>query len=332
MNVFLGVDVGGSKTHALIIDEQSQQLSLGVAAGGNPENVGLSGLTDVLRAAIQDAETKFGQKELVYRAAGFGVAGCDWDEDRAAILEVIERMALNCPVILENDSLPALWASNCKGLGIVASAGTGNNVRGQWKNGRQGRISGNSILNGEFGGASEMIFLAIQQLSYIWTKRQEVNSCLVEDFLALTHARDLPDLLAGLIRARYEIQASAAPVILQAAEKGDAIALQVVQRSASELALSVVAVARQLEICDQAFDLVMSGSLLQKNKFYREVFLDFVHEHLPQARGICLQMQPVVGALLMAVDAYQRSVQGFANDLPDYESLRERAELSIKLV
>ncbi len=331
MNVFLGVDVGGSKTHALLIDEHSQLLSLGLAGGGNPENVGISGLAAAMHAAVQDAEEKFKNKRLVYLSAGFGVAGCDWDEDRAAILEVIQTLKLNCPVKLENDCVPALWAANLDGQGIVVSAGTGNNVRGQWKDGRQGRISGNSIINGEFGGASEMVFLAIQQLSYIWTRRQEVESSLVKKMLDLTHAKNLPDLLAGLIRGRYEIPADAAPIILQAAKNEDPVAVQVVLHSASELALSVLAVARQLEICDQPFDLVMSGSLLQKNQLYREVFMDCIHRHLPQANGIRLETQPVVGALLMGVDAYKRSGQANSVELPNYQSIHELDDLRIAL-
>ncbi len=84
-----------------------------------------------------------------------------------------------------------------------------------------------------------MVFLAIQQLSYIWTRRQEVESSLVKKMLDLTHAKNLPDLLAGLIRGRYEIPADAAPIILQAAKNEDPVAVQVVLHSASELALSV---------------------------------------------------------------------------------------------
>jgi N-acetylglucosamine kinase-like BadF-type ATPase len=43
--VFLGIDVGGSKTHAMLSDESGQVLGFGVGPGGNPEMVGYDGLT-----------------------------------------------------------------------------------------------------------------------------------------------------------------------------------------------------------------------------------------------------------------------------------------------
>ncbi|OJX40804.1 MAG: hypothetical protein BGO78_10760 [Chloroflexi bacterium 44-23] len=304
MKFYLGVDVGGSKTHALVADMDSGRLSLGVGPGGNPESAGFSGMLESMRIAINDAKAQLPQEESICLGAGFGVAGFDWESDRAPISEGIEKLELGCPFRLENDSLLPLWTASTVGEGIAASAGTGNNVRGRWHDGRSGRITGNSLRNGEFGGASELVFLAIQQLSYAWTLRWlpgSASSRLEDIFLALTGAADLADLLEGIIRDRYQLSPSVAPLILQAAQDGDEMALKVVQRNADELAFSVLAVARQMEIDEQPFDLVLSGSLLQHSPFYQNVFLQSVQALLPNARGILLDVPPVVGALMMAL-------------------------------
>lgn len=39
------MDVGATKTHALVCDEHGQVLSFGVGTGGTPETVGYAGLT-----------------------------------------------------------------------------------------------------------------------------------------------------------------------------------------------------------------------------------------------------------------------------------------------
>ena len=300
MTILLGVDVGGTKTHALLHDLQSGQEALGVAPGGNWEEFGLAGMLDSLRIAIDQAGSRFGAGKNQPAAAAFGLAGFDWDCDRRPISKAIESLNLGCPFVLENDGILPLWAAVPDGFGIAVSAGTGNNVRGRWHNDRSGRITGNSVRNGEFGGASELVFLAMQRLSYIWIQRAQGETVLTAEFCQLTGASDLGDLLEGIIRERYQILSSAAPIILEAAQDGDSVALEVVKRNAQELALSVLGVARQLQIEQESFPLVMSGSMLQKSPYYQELFTIAVRALLPEAQIELLKEHPVRGALKMA--------------------------------
>ena len=47
MKYFLGVDIGGTKSHALIADESGQVVGFGRAGAGNWEGVGYDGLQQV---------------------------------------------------------------------------------------------------------------------------------------------------------------------------------------------------------------------------------------------------------------------------------------------
>ena len=97
--------------------------------------------------------------------------------------------------------------------------------------------------------------MAIQRLSYIWTQRAQGETVLTAEFCRLTGASDLGDLLEGIIRERYQILSSAAPIILEAAQDGDSVALEVVKRSAQELALSVLGVAANCKLIKRLFRL-----------------------------------------------------------------------------
>jgi N-acetylglucosamine kinase-like BadF-type ATPase len=55
MKYFLGIDVGSSKTHALIADEAGQGIGFGRAGGGNHQGVGYEGLTKVLKKSFGGA-------------------------------------------------------------------------------------------------------------------------------------------------------------------------------------------------------------------------------------------------------------------------------------
>ena len=57
---FLGVDIGATKSHALIADETGQALALGVGGAGNYEVVGYQGLATILNDITNKALTVAG--------------------------------------------------------------------------------------------------------------------------------------------------------------------------------------------------------------------------------------------------------------------------------
>ena len=171
MRTLAGFDVGGSKTHALICDLDGNVLGFGEAGGGNPEMVGYDGLTRTLNAALTPALDRAGLRREDIISAGFGIAGYDWAGQQNDMLKAIGGIGIQARISLANDADLGLWAGTSTGWGIVASAGTGNNVRGRTPDGRIGRITGNAVRYGEFGGASEMIFTALQRVAYMWTLR-----------------------------------------------------------------------------------------------------------------------------------------------------------------
>ncbi|MBW6474919.1 MAG: hypothetical protein K0B14_17465, partial [Anaerolineaceae bacterium] len=129
--VFLGMDVGGSKTHALLSDENGQVLGFGEGPGGNPEMVGYDGLTLAMQAAIQKALRKSGIKRPQIAAAGFGIAGYDWPFQYTDILQAVQALGLRTEILaIENDAVPPIYGGSTQGWGIAACVGTGNNVRG----------------------------------------------------------------------------------------------------------------------------------------------------------------------------------------------------------
>ncbi len=49
---FLGVDIGGTKSHALLADETGRAIALGTEGAGNHESVGYEQMVNVLQAII----------------------------------------------------------------------------------------------------------------------------------------------------------------------------------------------------------------------------------------------------------------------------------------
>src|SRR5512134_4038716 len=145
MKYFLGIDVGSSKTHALIADETGQCIGFGKAGSGNHQVVGYDGLTDVLQKSFEGACQTSGIKKVQIAGAGFGVSGYDFPSDREEHLQAVATLGLSCPVQVVNDGANGLISGTSHGIGVNVTAGSGVNCRGRGKSGQEGRIVGNGV-------------------------------------------------------------------------------------------------------------------------------------------------------------------------------------------
>src|SRR5688572_7553056 len=116
---FLGVDVGGTKTHALVTDETGHVLGFGRSGPGNRTLVGYQGFTDALRQATNEALATAGLTTEQIAGAGFGVAGYDWPSERQATLQAIATLNLRAPVEAVNDAIIGLLAGSAEGWGVA---------------------------------------------------------------------------------------------------------------------------------------------------------------------------------------------------------------------
>jgi N-acetylglucosamine kinase-like BadF-type ATPase len=299
---FLGADVGGTKTHALITDETGRALGFGESGPGNHESVGYPGLARVLAESVHMALERacLGVDQIA--GAGFGVAGYDWPSERQATLNVIRTLGLSAPVEAVNDTLVGLLAGSPEGWGVGVVAGTGCNCRG-WDKTRQheGMVTGAGESMGEAGGASELLAHAIIAVSYEWARRGPATLLTP---LLVQHAglKDAAELLEGLIEGRVQLDAAQAPLVFRAAAEGDAVALDLIRWTGHELGELANCVIRQLGFEDLEFDVVQVGSLHDGSPLLTEAMRATVHSLAPGARFIRLKAPPVVGAVLLGME------------------------------
>lgn len=298
---FLGVDVGGTKTEALVADDAGQALGVGLAGPGNHETVGYDGLKAALQESVKKALDAASLVVEQIMGAGFGIGGYDWPSELPATLGSIRILGLRCPVEVVNDTVIGLIAGAENGWGIAVVAGTGNNVRGRDRQGREGRITGNGTRFGEYGGASELAARVVQVVTYEWTRRGPATA-LTPALIDWTGAKSLSDLIEGLEVGIYDINAKAAPLIIQVANQGDPLAREIVAWSGRELGLSATGVIRQLGIENEEFDVVQVGSLHEAGPLFTEALRQAIQEVAPEARLVRLKAPPVIGGVLLGME------------------------------
>jgi N-acetylglucosamine kinase-like BadF-type ATPase len=309
MKYFLGIDVGSSKTHALIVAETGQCVGFGKSGGGNHQGVGYDRLGEVLQQSFTMASRMSGVTPAQIEAAGFGVAGYDFPSDREPHLRAIASLGLSCPVEVVNDGWNGLFAAATCGIGVNVTAGSGVNCRGRGRNGQEGRVVGNGIDFGEFGGAIEIVYRARQYVNYAWIKRIP-PTVLTDIFLTATGAKDETDLMEGLSNDYYHLYPYLAIQVVNAARAGDQAAMEVIRWSGKELGWLAVAVARQIDMEDDEVEVIQSGSVFEAGPILTDPMRDLILDHCPQARLIRLDGPPVVGPVILGME--QAGIEGYA--------------------
>lgn len=302
MAFFLGVDVGGTKTHAIVADETGRVVGFGKAGTGNPESVGQDGLLAVLTQSTSQALAQAGIAIDALAGAGLGIAGYDWPADLPAFDATLARLGLICPYRVVNDAVPGLVIGAHDGWGVSIVAGTGCNCRG-WdrERRREGRVTGYGISMGEAAGSSELVARAMQLVNFAWIKRTGPTA-LTPAFCAHVGAADEQDLIAGYTTGRYAIGAESAAVVFRVAAEGDAVAGELIDWAGRELGELVKAVARQLDFQALAFDVVMVGGMFAGGQRLIDSLNRTVLDFAPRARLVRLSAPPVLGAALIGME------------------------------
>ena len=303
---FLGVDLGGTKTHAVVADHTGRALGFGESGPGNHESIGYDGFTRSLQQAAGEALAAARLIPAQISGGGFGIAGYDWPIEYPPLLEGVQTLRLGGPVELVNDVELGLLAGSPRGWGVAVVSGTGCNCRG-WDatRRRHGRVTGSGPEHGEFAGASELIFMTTRALAYEWTGRGPAT-LLSKVFVDKYGVRDLTQLLQDNICRRIEINANDAPLVFQVAAQGDPVALDLVRwagRELGELALTVIC---QLDFQALDFDLVQIGSMFDGSPLLTEEMKKTVLAAAPRANFIRLREPPVMGAVVLGMEAAGR--------------------------
>lgn len=303
MRYFLGADLGATKTHTLIVDETGRTLGFGESGSANHETVGYNGMFTSMHNGLEQALRSAGLTKANITGAGFGVAGFDWTSEYAETAATIDRLGLNAKYKFVNDAVPGLVVGSEEGWGVVVVSGTGSNCRG-WdrERKREGRVTGHGVLMGEGAGGTELMYRCMQLVGYAWSKRGPMTK-LADAFIAHVGAKNLEDLIHGYTTNVFKLGAEVAPLVFRVAEEGDQVARDLLHWAGCELGEMANAVIRQLEFENLAFDVVMTGSMFDGGERLIAPMKVTIHQLAPKARFVRLNAPPVLGAVMLGMEA-----------------------------
>jgi N-acetylglucosamine kinase-like BadF-type ATPase len=301
VRVVLGVDGGGSKTHALVADEHGQTLGFASSGRSNWEDTGLQSAKIALEVAITGALGDAGVRPGELAGSVFGLAGLDWDGDRPMLAALVAPLGLGGPRKLDNDSFIALRAGTSEPFGVVVIAGTGTVAAGRDPAGRSFRTFGLDPMYGDFGSATDVAEEAVHAVADAYIGRGPPTT-LSELLPPLAGCSSPVELLHRLSRGAIPLP-PAAPTVLAEAAAGDPACKEIVVRVGTALGSSAAVVARRLGMERQAFETVLAGGLFQgRSQLLETTLTGVLHQAAPAARPVLLACKPVIGAVIEALE------------------------------
>jgi len=298
---FLGVDIGATKSHALVADDAGRAIGFGDYGPGSYEVIGWEGLQEALRTITGRALASASLAKAQITGAGFGIAGYDWPGELEGHARAIEALGLFAPYGLVNDTMVGLIAGTAEGWGVGVVSGTGSNCWGRDREGNEGRVTGGGEMFAEYAGGGDIVVRAVQMMSLAWSLRGP-DTRLTDAFVAHVGAKDAMDLLEGLYIERYQLSAAAAPLVFQVAAEGDTVALDIIRWAGRELGSMAVGVIRQLRFEPLDFEVVQIGSVYNGSPLLGETMMATIGAVAPGARPVRLVVPPVVGGVLLGME------------------------------
>ena len=298
MKLFLGVDGGQSGTTALIGDETGRILGQGTAGPCNhaAAGEGRAKLERAVRQSLGDACRQAGLPAGTVRfaVACFGMSG--GPDDKRDVLAAILRADT---LLVTNDAVTALAGATATGQGIVTIAGTGSIALGRNAAGRSVRVGGWGYVFGDEGAAFDIARQATRAALRV-DERWGPPTALRDAFLEATASADANQMLHRFYSDEWPRSrvATLAPLVDRAAIAGDAVAREILNGAAIQLAMLAGSVRGQLWQPGDPVDVAYVGGVFHSD-LLREKFRLLV-EMQPGCRCAAPLHGPERGALLEA--------------------------------
>jgi glucosamine kinase len=296
----IGIDGGGSKTTALVADDNGTAIA---EATGAPSAVRPGGVDDsadiiesVVRAALQEAGA-----DATPQVVCVGVAGVGRESLRLELWEALTSREIADEVVVHTDYSIAFDDAFSQGPGILLVAGTGSVAVGRGPAGAMARAGGWGPDIGDEGGGA---WIGRRALSIVAAAAdgREPETALTGAILTATESTDVTDLIAWAADATPAALAGLAPIVAKVADGGDLRANSLLDIATEELALHARALARQLFTDERAaLPIALTGGLIARGGPLRKRLTHRLKHAVPGAEVHQDDVVPARGAVRAAL-------------------------------
>ena len=301
-NIFLGVDGGGTKTEAVLIDDAGKIVAIGHAGGSNPGIFGYEKSVENVYLSVKNIA-----KDFEIACACFAIAGVNTKEDEQKFRKTIQAHSklsnISKKILVVNDTKAALRTGTASKNAIVLVSGTGSSCWGTNEEGQEAKSGGWGHILADQGSAYAIGLSVLKEVTRELDGRAQKSllSKVLLGQLKISSFEELDNLIHEKPWNKTDI-ANVAPVVDVAFDKGDKKAKGIIEKAAGDLFDMIFAVSQKLNFTNRKFTLVVTGSVFniaEMERLVREKVLEFN----PRVEIIQPKISSAYGAALLAKEA-----------------------------
>jgi N-acetylglucosamine kinase-like BadF-type ATPase len=300
--VYLGIDGGGTKTAAVLLDSDGCEIARGTSGPSNLHSVGWFAAESALHDAIYRALDSARLTPSKVTATGLGMAGAARPDDVLKIREMASRIGPFRNLLITHDAEAALVGGVGRRHGAVLIAGTGAIAYAVNALGETARADGWGYLMGDEGSA---YWIGLEGLKAIARAHDDRGPATTLTARILDHfgVADLDRLVKPVYAEEFGVPqlAGLAPLVRQAAQQGDRVAELILRDAGQRLSAALRAVIRRLNMTDEVFDVLLLGGVLRVRDLVWETVATDLARAAPRATIVEPRHDAAFGAALLAM-------------------------------
>src|SRR5712691_2526130 len=302
-NTVIGIDGGGTKTEAVIMDANHRVLGEGFAGPSNPLRVGIVKAAAAIREAIDKACQAAQVQRTDIQAAEVGLAGARREGLRSRMREALSNTGI-AQIEVVSDADIALYGATDGEPGVVVIAGTGSVCCGINGRGKQVCAGGWGPIVGDEGGGSWIARQGLRAIARAADGRGP-ETRMTTAAIAYFHITTADDLSTAIYAPTVtnERIAGFAKHVIKAAKAQDQVAREILAQTGIELGLAAAAVIRNLKMERERFQVAYVGGVFNAaGVLVLGAMRGEVKQAAPRAYLAPPRFSPAVAAARMALE------------------------------
>lgn len=301
MQYLIGMDGGGTKTACVVTDMDGRIL---YECTGGPSNflmLGTDKVAEMLFNLITECRDKLNvhYDDFISIVLGTTGAGRRVDAERlenAFVEYAAEKNVTFNKFTVESDGRIALEGAFSGKAGSILIAGTGSFMLGKDSLGNIHRVGGFGRFIGDQGSGYMFGKRGLCMVAKDYDGRGDKT--LLTGLLAERMNIDSPEnLIIEIYKKNFDI-ASVAPLVIEAAVKGDEVCHNILEEESYELVLHIFAMMKKLK--EPSLNLSLIGGIISTDNLFSQIFKDRVHKLIPNVNIQEAEFPPAMGAVFMA--------------------------------
>jgi N-acetylglucosamine kinase-like BadF-type ATPase len=297
MKYFLGIDGGGTKTVAVVADENGNIITTETTSSINYEVVGMFLAKQALKKLTEKLYSKTGIEK--FDVAYVGCSAVAGRTDNELSQELFKDTVSADVCILDNDINIAFEGMRINGPCAIIINGTDSAVAGRYSDGTTIRKGGwGYILGSEGSGYAisvEAMRVALRAYDNAAPKTLLTDALL--EYFDVNYPHELLNIFYRPAIRRTRI-ANFCKYVMECAKMDDAAAIDVIAEQC--LLLSNTAAALLYEMPENT-PLALWGGVMQNSEVYRDTIIALIHKRFPNILIDLPPYPPEVGAIFCAM-------------------------------